>query len=280
MASIEQIKFKKIYIEITNRCNLSCEFCQPLNRKYQDLSIDQFEYILQQVLPYGRFVYLHVKGEPLIHPDFDQILNLCDQYHVYVQLTTNTTLLKNLNRNHPSLRKISLSLTAIDQFQCDIEQYTKQLFTFIDQDHPYPKYIELRFWNIDQLQNNGQYLLQQINNHYDIQMNHNKHTFTLAKNRFLGIQEQFKWPDMNGFVTTNAGYCKGGIDMIAILSNGDVTLCCLDGNGLLTCGNIFEQSLDNILNSKRFIEITNGFKQTQIVDEFCQKCTYRYRFNK
>lgn len=59
--------FKKIYIEITNKCNLKCSFCSLDNRMKKEMSLDQFELILQKIDKYTDYIYLHVKGEPLIH---------------------------------------------------------------------------------------------------------------------------------------------------------------------------------------------------------------------
>nr|WP_269093235.1 SPASM domain-containing protein [Aliarcobacter butzleri] len=65
-----------------------------------------------------------------------------------------------------------------------------------------------------------------------------------------------------------------------VLSNGDVVPCCLDKDAIINLGNIEDNSLKNILTSKRVKDIQNGFKKDTLVEELCQKCEYRTRFNK
>ena len=67
-------KYKKIYIEITNICNLNCSFCSKDKRKKEYMSLDNFEHILKKIHNYTDYIYLHVKGEPLLHPNITEII--------------------------------------------------------------------------------------------------------------------------------------------------------------------------------------------------------------
>ena len=87
-------KFKKIYIEITNICNLNCSFCSKDNRIKESISLTNIEELLKKINDYTDYVYLHVKGEPLLHPKLKEILDLCEKYHKKVNITTNETLIK------------------------------------------------------------------------------------------------------------------------------------------------------------------------------------------
>ena len=79
-------RFKRIYIEITSSCNLKCSFCQETLRSPHFMSVDEFAHTLQQIRPYTNYIYLHVKGEPLLHPQLDEILALCRRAGVTVNL--------------------------------------------------------------------------------------------------------------------------------------------------------------------------------------------------
>ena len=72
-------KFKKIYVEITNICNLNCSFCSKDKREKRELSLNEFEIILNKINDYTDYLYLHVKGEPLLHSNLEGILNLCEK---------------------------------------------------------------------------------------------------------------------------------------------------------------------------------------------------------
>ena len=106
-------RFKKIYVEITNRCNLNCSFCGVNKRKYNDMSLEEFQSVVEKIKAYTDYIYLHVKGEPLLHPFLDDILTICDNSLLKVNITTNGVFLKekkDILLNHPSVRQINISL--------------------------------------------------------------------------------------------------------------------------------------------------------------------------
>ena len=69
------MKFPKIYLEITNVCNLSCTFCKGTERGKAFLSVPDFRRYAAAVRPYTDYLYLHVMGEPLLHPELENILD-------------------------------------------------------------------------------------------------------------------------------------------------------------------------------------------------------------
>ena len=238
MASKQTIK--RFYIEITNSCNLNCSFCVPTKRKPQFMSLAQFESILQNVKPITNFIYLHVKGEPTIHPNFDQILSLCDSYKMNVQLVTNATHIENITPNHPSLRKISLSCHSLDQHNYDLKELTNKILYLIDHKDQYCRYLECRFWLKDNLQQRATQLYQTLSTSYSLTPCKSHNNYMIKPNVFVGFESSFKWPDISD-QPNEYGYCYGGVSMLAILVDGNVTLCCLDNNGDLSIGNIFDQ---------------------------------------
>lgn len=58
------------------------------------MSIDEFRHVINEVYPYTGFIYLHVKGEPLLHPSLEDMLKICRDANINVNITTNGTLLK------------------------------------------------------------------------------------------------------------------------------------------------------------------------------------------
>ena len=56
------MRFKRVYIEITNVCNLSCPFCPPHNRENRFMNFEEFKLILSKIKGYTEYIYLHVKG--------------------------------------------------------------------------------------------------------------------------------------------------------------------------------------------------------------------------
>ena len=86
--------FKKIYIELTNICNLNCKFCPETTRKKEIMTVEKFEEVIKKIQPYTKLVCLHVKGEPLLHNQLEEILKILEKYNLKANITTNGTLLK------------------------------------------------------------------------------------------------------------------------------------------------------------------------------------------
>ena len=70
------------------------------------------------------------------------------------------------------------------------------------------------------------------------------------------------------------GTCKGLIDHIGILSDGRIIPCCLDSRGVITLGNIYSDSINNILNSERAKKMVEGFKKHCKYEELCKHCSF------
>ena len=68
--------FKKVYIEITSICNLACTFCPPTERKANFIKVEDFARRLDEIKPHTSYIYLHVKGEPPLHPKIDESLDI------------------------------------------------------------------------------------------------------------------------------------------------------------------------------------------------------------
>ena len=101
----------------------------------------------------------------------------------------------------------------------------------------------------------------------------------INKNIYIDKDYEFIWPKID---TKKSGFgtCLGTKTHIAILSNGIITPCCLDSSGIIKLGNIYQDSIEDVINSKLFQLINNGFKKNCIVSPLCQSCTYRERFIK
>ena len=71
--------YKKVYVEITNRCNLSCSFCIKNKRIPQDITIANFKHILTKLEPFTNHLYLHILGEPLLHQNIQELITLASK---------------------------------------------------------------------------------------------------------------------------------------------------------------------------------------------------------
>ncbi len=275
------MKLKRLYIEITNYCNLKCSFCSDSKRELRSLSIDEFKVILNQIKPHCEYVYLHIKGEPMIHPHFKEFLDLLEINHFQVQLVSNGSLLK----NHPTLleykciRKVSFSLHSIDFQLMDVNEYMQPLIDFAKsasvQGHPY---VEFRFWTSDNLTEKAKQCLSLLTNQQTLIETKKKNSYEWIKNCYVHFDHEFIWP-IDSFEDNTNGTCLGSRSMLGILSDGTVVPCCLDDHGSINLGNIFESSFESILQNKRLICMQKGFNQNKLIEPLCQKCNYRKRFD-
>ena len=268
--------FKKIYVEITNVCNLNCSFCSEVTRKREFISIENFEYILGQIKPFGSHIYLHIKGEPMLHPQLCDILKLCAENSIKVDITTNGTLLtqnKDILINNP-VRQINISLHS---FESDNpQQYLQSVTDFAREiTEKTPTIIVLRQWVAgDENDYIKSYLIKEFNlDNINIQR-----STKLKDNVFLSQAEQFDWPSLDMPHISNRGFCYGMRSQIGILVCGTVVPCCLDSEGVIALGNIYEQNFADIINSPRAKLMADNFSRRLATEELCRKCTYKERF--
>lgn len=265
------MKFKKIYIEITNRCNLNCPFCSKTKRELKDLSLEEFTYILKCINDYTDYIYLHVKGEPLLHPELERILKVCQTYHKQVNITTNGTLLKKkidiIMNNHDTIRQINISLH-------NFKNNLQEIFPIIDYLNKNTNiYLSLRLWNGEHQDN--QIIYQYIKEFFSLDNpDFTSNSLKIKDRLYLDKKETFIWPSLENDYYNEEGTCYGLRTHLAILSDGRVIPCCLDSEGIITLGNIFKEDLETILNKERPQEIIHCFQNKRKVELLCKKCSF------
>lgn len=266
------MKLKKIYLEITNGCNLNCDFCIKNKRKVNNLTIDNYKFIINKIKNYTKEIYLHILGEPLLHKDINEFINYANKQNLLVNITTNGYLINNIKSNH-NIHRLNISLHSFNEkYQISIETYLKNIFNVIDNLKD-KTYITLRIWVKGKDTN---YILNYLNNRYNQNIKNlepNK-KIKIAPNLLIDTFHEFIWPDLNNDYYNEIGTCKGLIDHIGILSDGTIIPCCLDSLGNLKLGNIYEDELEDIFNKPIVKEMINGFKNNKKVCELCKHCNF------
>lgn len=281
-------KFKKIYIEITNVCNLKCTFCPDTKRKKEFMEVESFKKIISKIKKYTNLITLHIKGEPLLHPKFDEIVKNSE---IPINVTTNGTLLLQNKEalSNKMIRQINISLHSLDKNSgMNTKEYIEKIFEAIDYIHEKNLniYISYRLWNLKNISENSQNyeILKALESKYKVENIIEKARenmfIKLDENIFLNQDIEFEWPSLDTTSEENMGTCYGARQQLGILVNGDVVPCCLDQDGVIKLGNIFEQNLDEILDSERAKNMVKGFCENRVVEELCKKCRYRKRFDK
>ncbi|MDU2123671.1 MAG: radical SAM/SPASM domain-containing protein [Clostridium celatum] len=289
-------KFKKVYIEITNVCNLSCNFCPKTKRKYKFMNKEEFTYILNEVKPFTEHIYFHLMGEPLLNEDIEYFFDESRNKGLHVNLTTNGTLLSKVGDKlikAKSLRQVNISLHSFEANKktVELEEYLDSVTDFIIKARENSDIIcAIRLWNMDNDDLKGENNLNK--DILKILEDKLKLDFSLSEklqesNRiklkdkvYLNMAEKFQLPDIKIDSLGESVFCHGLRNQIGILVDGTVVPCCLDSEGNLALGNIFERPLKEILTGERATNIYNGFSRRVAVESLCKKCGYATRFKK
>ncbi len=296
--------FKKIYIEITNVCNLSCSFCPRTKREIAFMSERSFKEIIQKINPHTDYVCFHVKGEPLLHPKLGAFLDICNDHGIKVNITTNGTLITKVLKElagKEALRQVNFSLHSFGGREEEKEKYLQDILWASEELLRTTKTnISYRFWNLNQEADQGQAeeeesgensemddtgkYLKIIEEAYGIEGSL-KHLaapgrgIKIADRVYISRDYQFTWPSLREEEDEGKGFCYGLRSHAGILADGTVIPCCLDGEGAISLGNIHEKSLEDIINSPRAKAIHSGFSNRKAVEELCRKCGYRKKFS-
>jgi len=272
-------RFRKIYIEITNICNMRCSFCPETSRAKATMSAKDFEYVARQIVPYTDYVYLHVKGEPLLNPELKGILDICKKYNLKINISTNGTLLENKYEILKGIRQLNVSLHSFENSDEEkLYNYLTQVLDVCEKLSDKGVIIRYKLWNgqDSKIKNNNGKIIKTLEERYNTKITDTLYTkdIKLNNNTFLSIKAPFKWPDKQT-QDNQEGTCYGLRQQIAILVDGTVVPCCVDNNGDIPLGNVFEETLEEILNSKKAEDIKKGFENNKCVASLCKKCEYR-----
>ena len=261
-------RFKKIYIEITNKCNLNCDFCIQNKRSSKYISIDEFNSILNKIEDYTDYLYFHILGEPLLHPNILELINIAST-KFNINITTNGYLITKLKGNN-NIRQLNISLHSYDtRYNKDLINYLDDIFNTIDTLNN--TYISLRLWVKNKYNND---IIDYINNRYNTNINYDVENYTINNHIFINNFHEFIWPDLNNDYYDECGTCYALKDHIGILSNGTIIPCCLDSEGIINLGNIYTDNLEDVLSSDRVINMIDGFNCNKKNEELCKHCLF------
>jgi len=276
------MRFQKIYVEISNLCNLKCSFCPGTKRPGRRMSVAEFSALMPKLRPYTDFLYFHLMGEPLCHPELQEFLRIAGDHGFRVILTTNGTLLPKMQwlLNMPALHKVNISLHA---FEANVGG--KSLEAYVDGCLEFGKaaagrkLVVYRLWNQGGQDALNDQILEKLHAAFPQEWEQQRQGIKLADKTFLEYGDKFDWPDLSAQEGSSRVFCYGLRDQLGVLCDGTVVPCCLDHEGDLALGNAFAQELEEILNSPRAKRIYDGFSHRQAMEPLCRRCGYARRFS-
>lgn len=272
------MRFKKIYVEITNVCNFSCSFCFKSNRIKRFVSPEEFSAILFSIKPYTKYIYLHLLGEPLLHPQIQSLLNIAYEMGFFVNLTTNGSLINKHAEwllNAP-IRQFNISLHDAEENipSGDWEKYWTSVFDFAKEKSK-SAYFSFRLWNqgVEASDRYNTLCESFIKHFWKIDLESDSRNQKLMDHVYLQRSVRFSWPG-ESVLNHKQRKCYALKDHIAILVDGTVVPCCLDADAEMALGNIFNQDLLSIIESDRAKAILEGFQKGVAVEPICKNCGF------
>ncbi len=275
----------KAYLEITNVCNLSCSFCHGTIREPKFISVEEFKVAAKKLRVFADFLYFHLLGEPLLHPGLAELLDIAGDLGFKVNLTTNGTLLidrGDILLNAKALRKLSISLHSyeVNSIGMSLDNYLDMCFEFSKKAAENKKIVVMRLWNKGGYDSLNAEILEKMHKTFEGEWQEQYSGYKLCEYVFLEWGELFDWPDINAEDYGGNHSCYGLRDQVGVLVDGTVVPCCLDAEGTINLGNIFEKDLEDILNSERAENLKKSFQTRNVTEELCRRCGYAKRFVK
>lgn len=288
------MKIYRIYIELTNVCGLTCSFCPTKELPNREMDLDFFESVIKQAAKYTKEIACHVVGDPLTQPNLHAYLDIIHKYGLKAMLTTSGYFLKKhayTTLFHPCVKQINISLNSFNKNDTafTFEQYIGPVLLLCEEKIKRDKelFINLRVWNLDEIMSESLFnkvLFQKLSSAFGIKLDveniylNRPKSIRLASKILVHFDNYFEWPSLKNN-NHGDGTCQGLQSHIAILASGKVVPCCLDCEGIIELGDLHEHNLKDILGSTRAVNMLEGFKEGKAVEELCQKCSYKDRFN-
>lgn len=270
--------FKKIYIEITNCCNLSCSFCSKTSKPKRTMTIEEFKNIISKIKSHTDYIYLHVKGEPLLHKDLKEFLKIAEENDLKVNLTTNGTLFSQRVddlKNSKALKKVNFSLHSENNYP----NYFENIFQSVDK---LPKDITViyRLWTLSNstLDKKSTEIVEKLKDYYNLSPQivdklYKEQNVKISSNIYVDKDNEFIWPKVTE--EKSNGYCHALKTHLGILVDGTVVPCCLDASGIINLGSIYTDTLENIMTTERYRKLKKSFQDHKPSEALCASCTYK-----
>jgi len=288
------VKFYRAYVEITNVCGLSCSFCPTKELPSTQMDPEFFESIILQLKPYTREIACHVVGDPLTLSNLSEYLDIVHRHGMKAMLTTSGYFLRKHRYEtlfHPAVKQINISLNSYNRNDTALtfEQYMTPVLDLCRAklEREEELFINLRVWNLDEMMSERAFnetLFEKLSEVFAVPLDletiysEKPKSIRLENKILVHFDTYFEWPSLGNKVYGD-GTCQGLQSHIAILASGKVVPCCLDCDGVIELGDLREQSLQNILSNSRTQNMIKGFNEGKAVEELCQKCSYKERFN-
>ena len=273
----------RLWIESTNLCNLNCPMCandsiKPEKKGYMNL--DLFKRIIDEISDYSQDIYLHHRGEPLLHPDIFEMIKYAKHKGLQTKMHTNATLLT-------EEKSLKLLESGLDFVSFSFDGYTKETYEKIRVNASFEKtlsniihFLELKkkFGNIKP------YTILQFLDipgvKADIEIKQtllNKfHSLPVDEIRMIPVHNwggNVELTQKNPEISDFNRLCTFPWYSLTILWDGTVVPCPQDFMGEIELGNARTNTIRQIWNDKKMIQLRKKMVDGKYCElKVCNKC--------
>jgi radical SAM protein with 4Fe4S-binding SPASM domain len=236
------------------------DLIKPEKKGY--MKLDLFKRIVNEISDYSQDIYLHHRGEPLLHPDIFEMIKYAKQKGLQTKMHTNATLLseeKSLKLLESGLDFVSFSFDGYNKetyekirVNANFEETLSNIIRFLELKKKFEKnkpYTILQFLDIPGVK---------IDSEQKETIRERFHSLPLDEIREIAahnwggnVKLTKKSPD---FFNRNKG-CTFPWYSLTILYDGTVTPCPQDFMGEIELGNVRTESISKIWNGKKMIQL-------------------------
>jgi radical SAM protein with 4Fe4S-binding SPASM domain len=284
-------------IEPLNFCNLQCPECfvgnGSLTRPKQRLEVPSYQKIINQISPGTAFLTLYFQGEPLLHPDFAELVEIADKRNIFTAISTNGHLLA----DHETARKIIQSglkhlIISVDgTTQETYEQYResgnlqqvldgiRNIMEIKKELHSKTPFVEIQFL----VMRHNEHQIPEIKRitkdlHADKLTLKSAQIYNINKSDLLPANEKYNRYQQNADGTFRIkkrlrNRCWRQWSSAVITCNGDIVPCCFDKNAKYIFGNVFDNPLKEIWHSKRANDFRRAILANRKNIDICCNCS-------
>ena len=246
------------------------------------MTVPEFEAVARKLTGVTGYLYYHLMGEPLTHPELPKMLAIATELGFKSQITTNGVLLPSRGQAliDGKVHKVNISVHSFEEgTDQDYVNYINACLDFADRASRAGIIVVLRLWNNGYDEGRNISTLDLARAKFPWEWHEEPRGIRIREKLYLEHGDRFDWPDLGAQDGGSQVFCHGLRDHFGILSNGTVVPCCLDHNGDIPLGNIHKQPVEEILDSPRAKAMRQGFSCRKATEELCRKCGYARRFH-
>ncbi|ECP7275978.1 radical SAM/SPASM domain-containing protein [Campylobacter jejuni] len=278
------MKFKKIYIELSDICGLKCDFCSSQKAVRGVMSEEKFQNLAHEISAKAELFTFHLLGDPLLLPNLENYLKIAKNEAMKLEITTSGFYLNSKNQalllKYDNIHQINISLMSfLSQSKISLEQYFKPILELCKKhlEQKSLSFINLRLWNLDanfKAPKSNLKIYEFLAKEFEVKIDTNLSKNRLQRHILLHQNKLFKWPNLKDEPLYKKGKCYALKDQVGILSDGSLVPCCLDAKADINLGNIFKNSFDKLLKSPRAEAIKKAFEEDERIEKLCQTCEF------